>query len=217
MYLNAIANLTGGSSARDRTSIANNFDTFLSLLTTQLRNQNPLDPLDTNQFTQQLVQFSSVEQQIKTNSNLESMIQLSAAHTATQAASFIGKKVMIQSTTTDLKDGKAEWSYAAGTGATNATFTVRDSAGSIVWSETRSISPGRHDFAWNGRDSDGKAMPEGKYTLTVEATNDAGDTIQSVVEVAAIIDGIDFTGSEPVLLVGDSGILLSDVRAVLGV
>ena len=216
MSLSALSSIGGSyTSTSDRATIADNFDTFLTLLTTQLRNQNPLDPLDTNQFTQQLVQFSGVEQQIKANANLEAMIQLSAAQTATQAASFIGKKVMVESTTTDLKDGKAEWSYAAASGATSATFTVRDADGKVVWTESKEITAGRHDYAWTGRDNEGNQLPAGKYTLTVDATNDKGETLQTVVEDAALIDGVDFTGSEPLLIVGEYGIRLSDVRAVL--
>jgi flagellar basal-body rod modification protein FlgD len=201
----------------DRAGIADNFDAFLQMLTTQLQNQNPLDPLDTNQFTQQLVQFSGVEQSIKTNENLEALIQVSAANIATAATSFIGKKVMIQSTTTNLKDGAAEWSYAAGSGATNATFTVRDEAGNVVWTEDKAISGGRDTFKWNGFDDDGNKLDDGRYTLTVEATDAEGETVATAIEVSVVIDGVDFSGTEPVLLVGDEGIPLSQVTAVLGV
>mgnify|MGYP000053038153 CR=1 FL=1 len=218
MALDAISNLNiYGQATTDRALIADNFDTFLSLLTTQLQNQNPLDPLDTNQFTQQLVQFSEVEQSIKANENLESLLQVSAANIATAATSFIGKKVMIQSTNTQLKDGSAEWSYATGSTATNATFTVRDEAGNIVWTEEKGVAAGRNTFTWNGFDEDGNKMDDGDYTLTVEATDSAGDPVATIVEVSVQIDGVDFSGVEPILLVGDQGVPLSQVTAVLGV
>ncbi len=218
MAIDAISGLqTIGQSAYDNGTIADNFDSFLQILTTQLQNQNPLDPLDTNQFTQQLVQFADVEQSIKANKNLEALIQMSAANTATAATGFLGKRVMIQSATQTLADGKAEWSYYASGAATGGTFTVRDETGKIVWTETKDIDAGRNSFVWNGRDDDGNIVQDGKYSLTVEGTNDDGDAISVSVEVAVTIDGIDFSGEEPILLAGDQGVPLSMVRAVLGV
>src|SRR5580658_5260093 len=95
-----LANSTSSSSNSSSTAgaagtnasqqLAGNFDTFLQLLTTQLQNQNPLDPLDTNQFTQQLVEFASVEQQINTNTNLQTMISLQPATEATSALQLVG-------------------------------------------------------------------------------------------------------------------------------
>jgi flagellar basal-body rod modification protein FlgD len=217
MAIDAISGLTAvGQASNDKSGIADNFDAFLSILTTQLQNQNPLDPLDTNQFTQQLVQFAGVEQSIKQNKNLESLIQMSAANTATAAAGFIGKKVMIQSATQTLADGKAEWSYYSSGAATGGTFTVRDETGNVVWKETKDIDAGRNAFVWNGRNNDGDKVQDGKYTLTVEGTDDNGDALNVSVEVAVTIDGVDFSGDEPVLLVGDQGVPLSQVRAVLG-
>ncbi len=217
MALDAISNVTSlGRATADRGMIAEDFDTFLQLLTTQLQNQNPLDPLDTNQFTQQLVQFSEVEQSIKANENLESLLEISAANIATAATSFIGKKVMIQSTTTDLTDGKAKWDFIAGSGATTATFTVRNEAGDVVWSEDKSIEHGRDTFKWNGFDKDGNQLGDGRYSLTIDAKDADGEAVATAVEVSVMIDGVDFSGVEPVLLVGDEGVPLSHVTAVLG-
>src|SRR6476620_1092951 len=84
--------------------IANNFDQFLSLLTTQLKNQSPLDPLDTNQFTAQLVQFAGVEQQLKTNETLTSLLGLNSANTATAAVGFIGSTITADGATTRLSN-----------------------------------------------------------------------------------------------------------------
>src|SRR3990170_788928 len=97
---------TSGAEGTDRASIANNFDQFLTLLTTQLKNQSPLDPLDTNQFTAQLVQFAGVEQQLKTNETLTSLLSLNAAGTATSAVGFIGSTITADGATTRLEDDK---------------------------------------------------------------------------------------------------------------
>lgn len=217
MAIDVISGLSSiGQAANDGSSIANNFDTFLQILTTQLQNQNPLDPLDTNQFTQQLVQFADVEQSIKANDNLEALIQMSAASTATSATNFVGKKVMVESTTQTLEDGKAEWSFYSRGTASDATFTIRDEGGSVIWTETKDIDAGRDSYLWNGRNNSGDTVPDGDYQLTIEGTDADGNDISVTVEVAKTIDGIDFSGSEPVLLAGEEGIPLSQITAVLG-
>src|SRR3954465_13396221 len=91
------------------TGIADNFQTFLTLLTTQLQNQNPLDPLDTNQFTQQLVQFAGVEQQLRTNDQLASLVSLQQTTQATQALGFVGKTAVVDGATTNLTKSAANW------------------------------------------------------------------------------------------------------------
>src|SRR5215207_362147 len=93
----------------DSATVAGNFQSFLTLLTTQLQNQNPLDPLDTNQFTQQLVQFAQVEQQLKQNDQLTKLIDIQKTTQATQALNFVGSKVVVDGTTAGLAKGSASW------------------------------------------------------------------------------------------------------------
>src|SRR6187397_2106289 len=100
------------SGALDNVEIASNFTTFLQLLTTQLRNQNPLDPLDTNQFTQQLVQFSSVEQELNINKQLSTLVSLQQTAQSTAALSYVGKSVTVDSSTPQLTNGQAQWSFS---------------------------------------------------------------------------------------------------------
>ena len=116
---------SGSDLGNSRKTIADNFDTFLQLLITQLKNQNPLEPLDTNQFTQQLVQFTSVEQQLKTNEFLEAMMQSSQNSTNAQAVSYVGKTVTASGATTDLLDGAANWIYRVDAAAENTNITIK--------------------------------------------------------------------------------------------
>src|SRR6201996_5114512 len=105
-------NLPAGVTAKsstDASTIANNFQTFLTLLTTQLKNQNPLDPLDTNQFTQQLVQFAQVEQQLKSNTQLGALVSLQQTAQNTQALNFVGQTVAVDGDTAPLTNGSATW------------------------------------------------------------------------------------------------------------
>lgn len=215
MILDAISSApTTGTAATDRAGIADNFDTFLQILTTQLKNQNPLEPLDTNEFTAQLVQFSQVEQQIKQNDNLESIAKLSAASAATNAVGFIGKRVEVSTTLADKTDGAAKWSYTAAEDAKAASFTIRDADGKVVWTGEQDISKGRNDFVWDGRNTDGVEQPDGKYTLSISATNADDKAIAVNVTTQTTIDGVDFNGEEPLLLAGDTAISLGAIKRI---
>src|SRR5881394_1182425 len=133
---------SAASSAVDKQTIAGNFTTFLQLLTTQLKNQNPLDPLDTNQFTQQLVQFAQVEQQLKSNDQLETLVALQKSTQASAAMDFVGKTVLISGATTHLNaTGNSVWAFSSPKPA-SATVTIRDSTGQTAFTSNYSISAG---------------------------------------------------------------------------
>src|SRR5881392_1379926 len=123
---------TGDSTSKSKTGsdkttgIADNFQTFLTLLTTQLQNQSPLDPLDTNQFTQQLVQFAGIEQQMKGNDALTSLVSMEKSAQATQALVFVGQKVDIDGSTAQFANGSATWNLNAPKGA-STTITITSS------------------------------------------------------------------------------------------
>src|SRR3954471_8445456 len=147
-----------------------NFETFLTLLTTQLKNQDPLSPMDSNQFTQQLVQFSQVEQQISSNKNLESLISLTKSQSATSAVSYLGKTLTINDGTAALQNGSANWTYSLPNDAAITKLVVTDSRGRGVYATTGETSLGPHEFLWDGKDSSGTNVPPGKYKLSVIAT-----------------------------------------------
>jgi len=199
--------------ASDSNSIAGNFNTFLTLLTTQLQNQNPLDPLDTNQFTSQLVQFSSVEQQLKTNDYLSSLVQSTQNASANAAVSYIGKTVTSSGVDSDLKDGQAAWSFNLPQAA-NVTVTIKDSSGNQVYSETGSLGQGLGQFNWDGTETDGSTAPDGTYSISIAAKNSSGAYVAASTESTGVVTGVDLTGTEPSLIVGSSTVKLSDVTSV---
>ena len=135
-------------------TIAGNFNTFLQLLTTQLKNQNPLDPLDTNQFTQQLVQFASVEQQINMNTQLTTLVSMQKATQSTQAMSFLGATATVDGATAQLTGGKATWSFSSDKPATG-TVTIKNATGSTVYTGTYPLNAGAQAFQWDGRGNNG--------------------------------------------------------------
>ena len=146
--------------------IANNFQQFLQLLTTQLQNQNPLDPLDTNQFTQQLVQFAQVEQQINMNTSLTQLIALQQTAQMTQAIGLLGSTVTVDGSTAKLNGGSASWTFTPDKTGT-ATINIKDSSGQTVYSTSQTVSPGEQTFTWDGKNNSGAMQPDGKYTISV--------------------------------------------------
>jgi len=127
--------------------MASNFETFLTLLTTQMKNQDPLSPLDSNEFTAQLTQMAGVEQQLLTNDLLKSLVAAQTGGGLDNAANYIGKQVTAAWTATTLDEGKATWSYELASNAESAKLQVVDSAGKVVWEgDAPNKTTGLHDF-----------------------------------------------------------------------
>ncbi len=217
----SIGSITGTSSDAtlysSAATIAGNFDTFLQLLTTQLQNQNPLDPLDTNQFTEQLVQFSSVEQQLQTNQYLEALILSSQTSATTQAVSFIGKEISASTTLTNLKDGQASWLYNADADAETAYVTIKNSDGDTVYTTEMSLEAGDGRFDWDGIGNSDQKLEDGVYQIQIDARDENGNSVSVSTEMAGVVDGVDYSGAEPYLIVGESYISLSSVTSVRSV
>lgn len=202
------------ASGSTKGTLAQNFETFLGLLTTQLKNQSPLDPLDTNQFTQQLVQFASVEQQLKSNDTLTALLTATKASTATGALGFMGATVTADGAKARLASGRATWRLDVPRTAANATITITDRTGATVKTETRSLAAGTQDYVWTGRTTAGATAPDGEYTVTIQARDATGQTITVKTEVSGTVDGVDLTGSEPVLSLGGLTIPVSKVKTI---
>ena len=200
--------------ATDSATLASNFTQFLTLLTTQLKNQNPLDPMDTNQFTQQLVQFAQVEQQLKGNDRLDSILANSKAASAASATSYIDKTVTTDGTTADLKDGTATWNLTPARAATKAVVTISDAKGNVVGTQTTSLAAGSQTFSWNGKNSSGLAAPEGTYTIKVSASDATGATVQVATATSGTVDAVDLSGAAPILIVGQARVPLSSVTGI---
>lgn len=217
--MSAINGVSAGATAStagvglDQQTIAGNFQMFLQLLTTQLQNQDPTSPLDTNQFTQQLVQFASVEQQLKTNSNLDALVSLSKASQTTAALGFVGSLVTADGATTQLRDGLAAWNVSAPRPA-NAVLTVSDQDGNVVWTDKQAIDTGIQTYVWNGKMSNGMMAPDGSYTIQVTATDATGASVLTSTEFSGAVDGVDLSGSQPLLRIGSSYLTIDQVHSI---
>ncbi|HEY5238410.1 MAG TPA: flagellar hook assembly protein FlgD [Rhizomicrobium sp.] len=208
------AGAAAATNASAAQQLSGNFNTFLQLLTTQLQNQDPLSPMDSNAFTQQLVEFSQVEQQINTNSNLQTLISLQQGGSASNAVSYLGKTVTVSNGNASLMGGAATWKYGLGTQSTATTLTITNSSGQVVYSAPGSTSAGTSTFNWNGQDNNGNQLPDGVYTLAVAAQAADGSAVQTAVASSGVVSEIDTSGSSPQLVVGLMEIPLADVAAV---
>ena len=195
-------------------NIAGNFNTFLTLLTTQLQHQDPLSPLDTNQFTQQLVQFASVEQQINMNTSLSTLISLQQTQQATAALNFLGATVVVGGNTAQLADGQATWNYAVSSPAT-ATINVSNASGQRVYSTTQAVQPGTQTFVWNGRNTVGNVMPAGQYTVSISATGANGQSVPVTTQVQGVVSGVNVSANPITLTINGQAYPLSQITQVL--
>ncbi|HET6307695.1 MAG TPA: flagellar hook capping FlgD N-terminal domain-containing protein [Rhodopila sp.] len=159
-------------------SLSSNFSDFLSLLMTQLQNQDPTSPLDSNQFTSELVQFTSVEQQIDTNTDLTQLIQLTQASQVEQSSAMLGKPVTVTSSQLALQNGNATINFNT-TAPEQVAIAVYDPTGAQVQTATLTSSAGSNTWSWNGNSANGTSMPDGAYTVTVTqvGANSAGASI----------------------------------------
>src|ERR1700716_3590462 len=181
------------------TTLAGNFQTFLTLLTTQLQNQNPLSPLDTNQFTQQLVQFASVEQQLKTNDQLTSLVSLQKTAQSTQALTFVGKTAVVDGNTATLTKATATWRLSVPSNS-NMNITITNRTGQTVFNRNFSVNAGDNQaFTWDGKGNDGTQFPDGDYTLTATAVDTAGNPVPIGTRIEGMVNAVDLTQSPPLL------------------
>jgi len=208
--------LASAASQEARSKLSDNFDTFLVLLTAQLQNQDPLSPLDSSEFTQQLVQFSQVEQQISTNDNLETLIAQQSAAAAALPLSYLGKSALLSSSRASLStDQPASWSYAFDDAPNAATLTVKDASGRIMYTTSGELSAGAHSFSWDGQKSGGGTAPPGVYTLSIVAIDDASEAVNTAIQVRETVTGVDFTSGSPRIVTSSGSHDLDEVLGVL--
>src|SRR5580698_393187 len=196
--------------------IAGNFNTFLQLLTTQLQNQDPLSPLDTNQFTEQLVEFASVEQQINENSNLQTLISLQQTSAATQAMQFLGSSVTVNSSAATLANATgqaATWNLNSAAPATG-NITITNSSGATVYTGTTTLSTGNQTFSWNGKGNNGITYPDGTYTMAITATGANGTAVTVSPQVQGTVTAVNVSQSPPQVTVGGQSYPISSIQAI---
>ena len=175
-----------------QTSFTDNFNTFLTLLTTQLKNQDPLKPMDSTEFTNQLVQFSEVEQSINANKHLQQLVTMQSTNQAVAALNYIGNKIEATGTDLPLVNGSAQMTYTLPENATSATIVITNKAGRMVRTIAADTTSGKHTVTWDGKANDGTTVPDGTYTIAVSAQNADKKTLDVPTGVVGTVTG---TGS----------------------
>src|SRR3954466_3331449 len=212
--LTAAQSTAAASASSDNQMIANNFETFLTLLTTQLKNQNPLDPLDTNQFTQQLVQFTQVEQQMKLNTQTSSLIAIEQAAQSTAAMAYRSSTATVDGATTKLESGSAKWTFTADK-PSSATINIKNSTGALVYSANYTANAGQQNFQWDGRGNTGTKSPDGDYTMTISAKDASGNAVAISTQVSGTVDSVDLNATPPTLQIGGQSFTADKIKKVV--
>ena len=186
-------------------TLSADMNTFLTLLTTQLKYQDPLDPMDTAEFTNQLVQYSNVEQSIQMNSKLDNLLTLNIASLASQAVSYIGKTVQVLGDVMPLEGGKAKATYTLDKDASSVTITVKDMNGKVVYTESGEKTSGTHEFTWDGKDKDGNQLEDGAYQIIVSPKGaTSSDTVKVTTTIFAKVTGVASDGNGIYVGLGDA-------------
>jgi flagellar basal-body rod modification protein FlgD len=195
-------------------SIGTDYNTFLKLLTTQLQNQDPQSPLDTNQMTQQLVSFSQVEQAVNTNTKLDQLVALQSTNQTVASLPLVGHTVEIADSKGALANGKLTYGYNLPSTATSTTLTVTDANGNTVYQGAGATTAGFNSFAWDGKASDGSTVPDGVYTLNVAASAADGSAITAAISSYGKIDSIQIKNGAASLMMGTLSEPLSKITAI---
>lgn len=209
--------LTGAANSAAKTQaqsvkLAQDFNQFLTLLTTQLMNQDPLDPMDSTEFTNQLVQFSQVEQSINTNQKLDDMLALQLGSLSTVALGYVGMDVTYTSTEMNWDGAKpVDINYALEKNASVLKVNIYDEAGTLVRSMDAPKAAGGQQAQWDGKDNNGNVMPEGTYKLKVDAADNDQKPINVTTAVSGNVRGIEAQNGVIFLLVGERAIALNSV------
>tara|TARA_R110002073_G_scaffold184636_6_gene343061 strand:+ start:774 stop:1442 length:669 start_codon:yes stop_codon:yes gene_type:complete len=204
----------GQQSQTSQVQLAENFEMFLTLLTEQMKNQDPLNPLDSTEFVNQLVSFSGVEQQISANQHLESLLLVQSAAAQGAAVGFIGREATIATPQAVLEGGEANWSYVVPEDVDSVSMLVKNANGDIIGRFDGTASAGSHEFAWDGNNLNGTAQEDGIYTLEITATRPDGSNANVEILSTSRVTGVDLSGSEVVIEMGAIRALLSSVRVL---
>lgn len=195
-------------------SLGGTLDQFLKLLTTQLKNQDPTSPTDTNQLTQQIASLSQVEQQINTNKKLEELVNAFAATQYNSVVSYIGKRIEAPGNVAGLTDGEAKFIFYLPKEAQSNEITIKDENGVTVYTGTASLDAGRNEFQWDGKNSLGITQPNGIYTISYNAKDSSGAAIDAVPYISGVVTSIDSSGGNVYASIGEISVLLSRITSI---
>lgn len=199
----AASAVAGGKAADDQAKLEEDLNQFLTLLVTQLENQDPLDPMDSTEFTSQLVQFASVEQQIYQNANLEQLVNFQQNTQISSMVNFIDKVVEVPGQALPLENGHAEFTYTMPANARSATIFIRDTNGVTVYEQDADTTAGKHTFVWDGTDKTGQPVEDGEYSAVVTGLDNDNEVLDVPQTAFGRVTGVGVYNGEPTFFMGD--------------
>jgi len=216
MDIGALTSTAGQNARNDSiTGLADNFDDFLKLLTTQLQNQDPTSPMDADQFTQQLVQFSGVEQQIKSNQTLGELASLMQVDQLSRSVSYLGAEVKAEGSVFGLgEDGEATVHYELEGPASSALIRIFDESGRTVALKSGDVGTGHHSLTWDGFGDNGVQHTGGPFGFDVIAQSADGTPVEAKTMISGLVDSVEMNESETLLSVDGVLMPLSLVSAI---
>ena len=204
---------TSSSSASSNSTISSS--DFLSLLLSEMQNQDPLNATSTTDFMNQLTSYANFTEQSSINSSLTSLASSFSSLVTLNSVNYIGHTVEAKTDTATLSDGSATFGYSLSAAASNVTITIKDSSGNTVWSGTGTGNSGDNSFTWDGKDSSGKQLSDGsQYTMSVTATDAAGNSVFNYSTITGTVTGIDTSTSTPSLTVNGVSVSAANIIAV---
>jgi flagellar basal-body rod modification protein FlgD len=205
----------GSSSASSPSSGLSSQD-FLSLLVSELQNQDPLNATSVTDFINQMTSYANFSQQQSINSSLNALAGAFSSLVTLNSVNYIGHKVEAKTDTAVLTSGSATYGYSLSATATDVSITIKDSAGATVFTGTGTGNSGDNTFTWDGKDSSGKQLPDGgKYTISVTATDAVGNSVFNYPTTIGVVTGIDTSTSIPSLTVNGIPVSASDIIGVM--
>jgi len=213
-YSSLVNGTSSSSSSTSSSQVTSAYNTFITLLTSQLQHQDPLNPTNTDTFTQELIQLSGVEQQLTTNSTLSNINTDISTITQANGLGYVGKTVTASGTTAPLQSGKAQWDYTLNSSAHDVTLTVKDSSGNTVYSTSGNTNSGQHSFSWNGTTTGGSSLTSGDFTLNVSATDAGGNAVSTTTSMTGQVTGVDTSTGSTQLEIGDIKVPIGNVTAI---
>ncbi|WP_029009294.1 flagellar hook assembly protein FlgD [Azospirillum halopraeferens] len=209
---NTATTQTASSTKSSSASLAENYQSFLTLLLKQLEVQDPTNPVDASQYTSQLVQLASLEQDVANGKKLDSLNSaVSRIGSGIAAIGYLGRTIEAKGDTTALQNGSATWVYELDSAAASVSLTVTDANGTVVYRADGETAQGSHTLTWDGTGSDGTKHSSGAYTLTVTARDASGATIGTETRIKGTVTSVDTSGSATTLSVGGVDVRIDDV------
>jgi flagellar basal-body rod modification protein FlgD len=215
--------VSGTNSATSSTSTSSSLPSstissqdFLSLLVSELRNQDPMNATSVTDFINQMTAYTNFSQQQSINSNLNALAGAFSSLVTLNSVNYIGHVVEAKTDTAELINGSATFGYSLSGAATDVSITIKNAAGKTVWTGTGSGQAGSNTFAWDGKDSDGKQLLDGgKYTIGVTATDAVGNSVFNYSTITGVVTGLDTSTGAPSLTVNGVPVSVSNIIGVL--